>query len=106
VFGTFPSIVKVLEEKIITRGLSNDILHGITRAAVLGFVGESGFTLEERAFTIKEAKSAREAFCTSATSLVMPVVRIDGMPVGNGKAGPATRRLREIYIERALATSI
>jgi D-alanine transaminase len=95
-----------MDRKIVTRGLSNDILHGITRSAVLGFVEESGFTLEERAFTIEEAKSAREAFCTSATSLVMPVVRIDGAPVDDGKVGPATRRLRQIYIERALATSI
>jgi D-alanine transaminase len=94
------------DRKIVTRKLSNDILHGITRAAVLGFVEASGFGLEERAFTIEEAQSAREAFCTSATSLVMPVVRIDDRPVGDGKVGPVARQLREIYIERALANAI
>ena len=84
---------------IVTRQLSNDILHGVTRAAVLRFAAESQIKFEERSFTPEEAGEASEAFITSASNYVMPVVSIDGVPVGNGKPGPITMRLREIYIE-------
>jgi D-alanine transaminase len=92
--------------KIVTRKLSSDILHGITRAAVLRFAAESGYMLEERSFTIAEALAAKEALITSATSFVTSVVEIDGNAIGDGAIGPVSRRLREIYIERAIAAAI
>jgi len=84
---------------IVTRQLSNDILHGITRAAVLRFAREAQMKVEERPFTIAEAQDAAEAFITSASAFVMPVVEIDGTPVGEGAVGPIATRLREIYLE-------
>jgi len=87
---------------LMTRHLSNDILHGITRRAVLKLAGEAGLRFEERPFTLDEAKAADEAFVTSATAFVMPVVAIDGKAIGEGKPGPVARRLRALYIEEAL----
>ena len=84
---------------IVTRQLSNDILHGITRAAVLRFAREAQMKVEERPFTIEEAQNAAEAFVTSASAFVMPVVEIDGQPVGTGKVGEIAPRIREIYLE-------
>lgn len=86
---------------IVTRQLSNDILHGITRAAVLRFAREAQMQVEERPFTMDEAKDAAEAFITSATTFVTGVVEIDGVTLGDGAPGPVSRRLREIYIEEA-----
>lgn len=86
---------------LISRPLSNKVLPGITRKAVLAFLAESGFTFEEREFTLAEAIDAEEAFITSATSLVMPVTTIDGHSIHNGAPGPATLRLREIYLDYA-----
>ncbi|HEY5794568.1 MAG TPA: D-amino-acid transaminase [Bosea sp. (in: a-proteobacteria)] len=86
---------------LISRPLSNKVLPGITRKAVLAFIAESGFTFEEREFTLAEALDAEEAFITSATSLVMPVTTIDGHTIHNGAPGPAALRLREIYIDFA-----
>ncbi|SEF67914.1 D-amino-acid transaminase [Bosea lathyri] len=83
---------------LISRPLSNKVLPGITRKAVLAFLAESGFTFEEREFTLEEALDAEEAFITSATSLVMPVTTIDGHTIHNGAPGPTALRLREIYI--------
>lgn len=88
---------------IVTRQLSNDILHGITRAAVLELCEKRGLTVEQRPFTPEEAYRAREAFSTSASSFVMPVVEIDGKVIGNGKPGHIATELRQIYIEHALA---
>lgn len=90
------------DDKIVTRGLSADILHGITRAAVLGFAQEAGYVLEERPFTVTEALEAKEAFITSATSFVMSVLSLDDHVIGDGKIGPVSRRLREIYIDKAV----
>ena len=87
--------------KIITRQLSNDILHGITRKAVMRLASEDGLVVEERPFTEAEAMDADEAFVTSATTFVMPVVRINGKGIGNGNPGSVTLRLRELYIEEA-----
>ncbi len=87
---------------IVTRDLSNAILHGITRAAVLAFAREAQMKVEERAFTLDEAKDAAEAFITSASTFVMPVVEIDGVTLGDGTPGPVARRLREIYIAESL----
>ena len=88
---------------VVTRDLGNEILHGITRAAVLRLSREHQIAVEERAFTVGEAKRAAEAFMTSASSFVIPVVGIDGERIGDGKPGAITGRLREIYIESARA---
>ncbi|ARC89264.1 D-amino-acid transaminase [Rhodovulum sp. MB263] len=92
--------------KIITRQLGTEILPGITRAAVLKFAAEAQMVIEERAFTIEEAKQADEAFFTSASAFVMPVVSVDGVSLGDGLPGPVSRRLREIYLEEAMKTAI
>jgi len=104
--GTSNNAYIVKRGKIITRDLSNDILHGITRAAVLRFAREAQMEVEERSFTIYEAKEADEAFVTSASTFVMPVVEIDGVAVGTGKPGSVAARLREIYLEESLKTAI
>ena len=85
--------------KIITRHLGNEILSGITRNAVLRFAREAQMEVEERPFTIAEAQQAAEAFITSASQFVMPVVQIDGVKLGDGKPGPVAIRLREIYLD-------
>ena len=97
--GTSNNAWIVKGNRIITRALSNDILHGITRAAVVRFAEAAQFVIEERSFTIDEAKEADEAFSTAASIFVMPVVEIDGAKVGTGKPGPVATRLREIYID-------
>lgn len=104
--GTSNNAYIVKGNRIITRGLSNDILHGITRAAVLRFAREAQMEVEERNFTIDEAKSADEAFITSASAFVMPVVEIDGKAVGQGSVGPVAVRLREIYLEEMRKAAI
>ncbi len=90
---------------IVTRPLSNDILPGLTRRALLELAAEQGLDVEERRFTVEEAMNASEAFMTSASSLVMPIVRIDGRAIGGGGhegvPGPMTKRLRAIYIDMA-----
>ena len=92
--------------KIITRELSTDILHGITRAAVLRFAAEAQMEIEERSFTIAEAQAADEAFITSATTFVQGVVEIDGAVLGDGKPGAVSNRLREIYLEESLKAAV
>jgi D-alanine transaminase len=104
--GTSNNAYIVKGNKIITRGLSNDILHGITRAAVLRFAKEAQMEVEERPYTIEEAQDADEAFITSATMFVTGVVEIDGVPVGDGKPGQVSLRLREIYLEESLKKAI
>lgn len=86
---------------IVTKALSNKILHGITRKAVLALAKEEGLSVEERDFTPEEAKAAKEAFVTSASTFVTAVVNIDGQTLGDGTPGPLTTRLREIYINFA-----
>lgn len=97
--GTSNNAYIVKGGKIITRHLGHEILHGITRAAVLRFAREAQMEVEERAFTIGEAQAADEAFITSASAFVMPVVEVDGVTLGNGVPGPVAARLREIYID-------
>jgi D-alanine transaminase len=104
--GTSNNAYIVQGNRIVTRELSNDILHGITRAAVLRFAREAQMQVEERAFTIDEAQAADEAFVTSATTFVTPVVEIDGKPVGAGTPGPVAARLREIYIEESRKAAV
>lgn len=91
---------------LVTRGLSTEILHGITRAAVLRLAAEAQIRVEERPFTVEEAKAAREAFATAASSFVMPVVEIDGVRIGPGTPGPVARRLRDLYIEEARRAAV
>jgi len=91
---------------IVTRELSNDILHGITRHAVVRCARNLQMPLAERPFTVDEARSAREAFSTSATGLVSPVTSIDGVTIGDGKPGPVATRLRDIYLESSRANAI
>ena len=83
---------------LVTRALSNKILHGITRKAVLALAKETGIKVEERNFTPDEARDAAEAFITSASAFVMPVVSFDGSTIGDGKPGMISTRLRELYI--------
>ncbi len=104
--GTSNNAYIVKGNRIITRQLSHDILHGITRAAVLRFAREAQMEIEERPFTIAEAQSADEAFITSANAFVTPVIEVDGAPVGHGKAGPLALRLREIYLEEMRKSAI
>lgn len=87
--------------RIVTRPLSTALLPGITRVAVMRLARESGLTVEERLFSVEEAHAADEAFYTSASAFVMPVVAIDGAAVGDGRPGPLTRRLRALYLETA-----
>ncbi len=91
---------------IMTRNLGADILPGITRRAVMKLAAEAGIHIDERGFTPDEAKSATEAFISSATGLVTPVVRIDGVSIGEGRPGPIAMRLRELYIAEALGSGI
>lgn len=89
------------ERVLVTRPLSTALLPGITRACVLRLAGEADLKVEERLFSVAEAYDAQEAFYTSASAFVMPVVEIDGRSIGESGPGPLTRRLRELYIEAA-----
>jgi Branched-chain amino acid aminotransferase/4-amino-4-deoxychorismate lyase len=91
---------------LVTRPLSNAILHGITRASIIDLAMGAGITVEQRAFTVDEAKQAAEAFITSATNFALPVVKIDGTPIGDGKPGPVAAKLGKLYLESRLATAI
>ncbi|MBK1635530.1 D-amino-acid transaminase [Rhodovulum adriaticum] len=104
--GTSNNAYIVKDGKIVTRHLGNEILHGITRAAVLKFASEAQMEVEERPFTIEEAKQADEAFVTSASTFVTAVVAIDGVSLGDGTPGPVARRLRDIYIEASRKAAI
>ena len=104
--GTSNNAYIIKGNTIITRALSNDILHGITRAAVLRFAQEAQMKVEERNFTIDEAKEADEAFVTSASAFVMPVIEIDGAAIGGGTPGDKALRLREIYLEESIKKAV
>jgi len=84
---------------LVTRNPSQAILNGITRIAVIALARAEGVPFIERPFSVAEAKEAREAFVTSTTSLVKPVVRIDGQPVGNGNPGILTDKIRACYLD-------
>ena len=90
---------------IVTRDLSTAILHGITRAVVLAVAREARLRVEERPFTLAEARAAAEAFITAASAYVTPVVEIDGTTIGDGRPGPLTRRLRELYLAESRRTA-
>lgn len=104
--GTSSNAYIIKGQKIITRNLSPQILQGITRTAVLRFASEFELEIEERPFTLAEAQHADEAFITSASSFVTPVVELDGHAIGSGRPGPIVGRLREIYLDESLKTAI
>lgn len=91
---------------LVTRGLSNALLHGITRASIIDLARGAGMTVEERAFSVEEAKTAAEAFITSATNFATSVVKIDDVTIGDGKPGPVARKLRALYTDSRLASAI
>ncbi|MBM2575244.1 D-amino-acid transaminase [Jannaschia sp. Os4] len=104
--GTSNNAYIVKGDTLVTRHLGEEILHGITRAAVLKVAAEQGLTVEERPFTLEEALAADEAFVTSASTFVMPVVEIDGASIGGGQVGPVARRLREAYLEESRKAAV
>lgn len=93
------------DKRLVTRPLSTRILAGVTRATTIDVAKREGFQLEERAFTVAEALEATEAFITSATNTVMPVVRIDDIAIGNGRPGPLTMSLRARFHDVAAISS-
>ena len=104
--GSSSAFILTQDDVIVTRQNSNAILPGCTRKAVVALAAERQLRVEERPFTVAEALAAKEAFITSASLFVQPVVAIDGKTVGAGKPGPMTTRLREIYVEFAKATAV
>lgn len=96
--GSSNAYIVTQDDVLVTRPLSNDILHGITRASLMTLAKDMNLTIEERFFTIEEAYQAKEAFISSATTFVWPVVAIDDKPIGNGKPGEISLKLRDIYI--------
>lgn len=99
--GTSSTSYIVKDGRIITRQLSNAVLAGITRRALLTLAERQQIEIEQRPFTPDEARAADEAFLSSASTLVFPVVEIDGVSIGNGQPGPISRQLRRIYLELA-----
>jgi D-alanine transaminase len=91
---------------LVTRPADHGILRGITRTTVIDVAAKLGLKVEERAFTVEEAKAAREAFITAATTLVMPVVAIDGAPVANGHPGSIALSLRGAFFDIAEKTKV
>jgi D-alanine transaminase len=103
--GSSSAFILTQDDVLVTRQNSSAILPGCTRKAVVALAEERQLRVEERPFTIAEALAAKEAFITSATLFVQAVVSIDGKTVANGKPGPMTDRLREIYVDFARATA-
>jgi D-alanine transaminase len=87
------------DNKVVTRDATHSILNGITRISLIELIRREGYELEERAFSVEEAKAAREAFLTSSTSFVLPITQLDGKPIGNGHPGILTGKLREHYLD-------
>ena len=98
--GVTSSAYIVKERKIITRPLSNSILPGIRRRTLIEIAEREGIELEQRLFTLEEALQADEAFISSATTITLPVVSIDGEKIADGIPGEITGKLRKLYIER------
>ena len=97
------AFIVTMDGTLVTRDLTNKILHGVTRRAVLRLAEEAQLPIEERPFKPEEAYDAVEAFATGSSFFVLPVVEIDGHVLSNRAPGPLTNRLRELYIE--IATS-
>jgi D-alanine transaminase len=96
--------IVTMEGKLVTRPAEHGILRGITRAVVFDLAAQLGLEIEERGFTVAEAKAAREAFITAASTVVMPVVAIDGAPVANGHPGSIALSLRRGFFDVAEKT--
>jgi D-alanine transaminase len=94
------------EGRLRTRDTNANILRGITRHTLFDLIAREGLQVDERPFTPAEAQAAKEAFVTGAGALVLPVVKVDGRPVGDGKPGALAMRLRRLYIERARAEAV
>jgi D-alanine transaminase len=94
------------EGRLRTRDTNANILRGITRHTLLDVIRREGLPVDERPFTPADASAAKEAFITGAGSLVLPVVAVDGRPIGDGRVGPVASRLRRLYIEQAKATAV
>jgi D-alanine transaminase len=92
--------------RIVVRPLSREILPGCTRAAVLALAAKRGVAVEERKFTLDECRRATELVLTSALHFVLPVIELDGQPIGTGRPGPVCRELRQLYMEYALASAL
>jgi D-alanine transaminase len=90
---------------VVTRGVDHAILDGVTRQALIAIIHREGYGLAERPFTVAEAKSAREAFLTSTTADLLPVVAIDGQPVANGVPGSLSEKLRAAYLSHAAGSA-
>jgi D-alanine transaminase len=103
--GSSSAFILTQDDVIVTRQNGSEILPGCTRKAVVALAEERQLRVEERPFSIAEALAAKEAFVTSASLFVQAVVSIDGKTVANGKPGPMTDRLREIYVAFARATA-
>ncbi len=99
--GTSSNAYIVKDGRVITCPLSNRILAGVTRRSLFRLAAESGVIIEERRFTLSEAYESDEAFLTSASNFVLPIVEIDGNRIGGGQPGPVARRLRALFIEMA-----
>jgi D-alanine transaminase len=104
--GSSSAFILTQDDVLVTRQNSTTILPGCTRKAVVALAEERQLRVEERPFTVEEAVAAKEAFVTSASLFVQSVTSIDGKQVANGKPGPMTMRLREIYIDFARATAV
>jgi D-alanine transaminase len=104
--GSSSAFILTKDDVLVTRQNGSEILPGCTRKAVVALAQERQLRVEERPFTVEEALAAKEAFITSATVFVQPVISIDGKTVAGGKPGPMTSRLREIYIDFARATAV
>lgn len=97
------AFIVTAEGVVVTRELSRLLLPGITRGSLIKLIHEQGMRLEERSFSLEEVKNAAEAFITSSTSFVYPVINVDGAAVGDGQPGPLTLQIRQLYIDRAMA---
>jgi D-alanine transaminase len=92
--------------RLRTRDTGANILRGITRATLIQLASERQIGVDERPFSVEEAKNAREAFITAASTFVLPIVSIDGVKVGDGRPGPVAKRMRSLYLENARATAV
>jgi D-alanine transaminase len=103
--GASSSAFIVSNNRLITRPLSNSILPGIRRRVILELIEEQQIAVEMRPFSVEEALAADEAFLSSATTLVLPIVSIDGQPVGDGVPGPITSQVRSLYLQMVKAAA-
>lgn len=104
--GSSNAWIVTQDDRLVTRPAESAILRGVTRTTLIDLARRERLTLEERAFTVDEAKAAREAFITSATTIVTPVVRIDSTAIGGGKPGPLARSLRQNFHSIAASRAI